>query len=270
LPARPSEPTRRAHGSVRPTLLASFCFGFVVVRDRSFFRRRLRLAGLRSRCALDRLRLDLVSELDSAALVGRLLLEQLDLVRRSCNRLVFGVALLCLHLGRLLLGYGGILGRLLLGYGGIVGRAFGGLLVYKPLMQNVLADLAVEAEAATALAMRLAHAVDAGERDLLRLAVAVGKYWVCKRAPAVVGEALECLGGNGYVEDSGLPRLYREAPLNSIWEGAGNVNALDVLRALAREPAAVEALRAEVSLARGCGPPARRGGRPARQGARGG
>ena len=259
MPARPSEPTRRAHGSVRPTLLASFCFGFVVVRDRSFFRRRLRLAGLRSRCALDRLRLDLVSELDSAALVGRLLLEQLDLVRRSCNRLVFGVALLCLHLG-----------RLLLGYGGIVGRAFGGLLVYKPLMQNVLADLAVEAEAATALAMRLAHAVDAGERDLLRLAVAVGKYWVCKRAPAVVGEALECLGGNGHVEDSGLPRLYREAPLNSIWEGAGNVNALDVLRALAREPAAVEALRAEVSLARGCGPPARRGGRPARQGARGG
>ncbi|HEU4912624.1 MAG TPA: acyl-CoA dehydrogenase family protein, partial [Actinomycetes bacterium] len=129
--------------------------------------------------------------------------------------------------------------------------AFGGLLVDKPLMQNVLADLAVEAEAATALAMRLAHAVDAGERDFLRLAVAVGKYWVCKRTPAVVGEALECLGGNGYVEESGMPRLYREAPLNSIWEGSGNVNALDVLRALSREPAALEAFRAEVETARG-------------------
>ena len=129
--------------------------------------------------------------------------------------------------------------------------AFGGLLADKPLMRNVLADLAVESEAATALALRLAHAVDAGERDLRRLAVAVGKYWVCKRTPAVVGEALECLGGNGYVEESGLPRLYREAPLNSIWEGSGNVNALDVLRALAREPAAVEAFRAEVGLARG-------------------
>ncbi len=121
-------------------------------------------------------------------------------------------------------------------------------------MQNVLADLAVEAEAATALAVRLAHAFDSGERELRRLAVAVGKYWVCKRAPAVVGEALECLGGNGYVEESGLPRLYREAPLNSIWEGSGNVNALDVLRALTREPAAVEALQAEIALARGADP----------------
>jgi putative acyl-CoA dehydrogenase len=129
--------------------------------------------------------------------------------------------------------------------------AFGGLLADKPLMQNVLADLAVESEAATALALRLAHAVDDGERDLLRLAVAAGKYWVCKRTPAVVGEALECLGGNGYVEESGLPRLYREAPLNSIWEGSGNVNALDVLRALSREPSAVEALQAEIGLARG-------------------
>jgi putative acyl-CoA dehydrogenase len=129
--------------------------------------------------------------------------------------------------------------------------AFGGLLADKPLMRNVLADLAVEAEAATALALRLAHAVDSDERDLRRLAVAVGKSWVCKRTPAVVGEALECLGGNGYVEESGLPRLYREAPLNSIWEGSGNVNALDVLRALAREPAAVEAFRAEIGLARG-------------------
>ncbi len=129
--------------------------------------------------------------------------------------------------------------------------AFGGLLADKPLMQNVLADLAVESEAATQLGLRLAHAVDAGEHDLRRLGVAIGKYWVCKRAPAVVGEALECLGGNGYVEDSGLPLLYREAPLNSIWEGSGNVNALDVLRALSREPAAVEAFRAEVALARG-------------------
>ena len=129
--------------------------------------------------------------------------------------------------------------------------AFGGRLADKPLMQNVLADLAVESEAATALAMRLAHAVDAGEHDFRRLAVAVGKYWVCKRTAAVVGEALECLGGNGYVEESGLPRLYREAPLNSIWEGSGNVNALDVLRALAREPAALEALQAEIGLGRG-------------------
>ena len=129
--------------------------------------------------------------------------------------------------------------------------AFGGLLADKPLMRNVLADLAVEAEAATALALRLAHAVDSDERDFRRLAVAVGKYWVCKRTPAVVGEAMECLGGNGYVEESGLPRLYREAPLNSIWEGSGNVNALDVLRALAREPAAVEAFRAEIGLTRG-------------------
>ena len=129
--------------------------------------------------------------------------------------------------------------------------AFGGLLADKPLMQAVLADLAVESEAATALAMRLAQAFDTGERDFRRLAVAVGKYWVCKRTPAVVGEALECLGGNGYVEESGMPRLYREAPLNSIWEGSGNVNALDVLRALGREPAAVEAFRSEVELARG-------------------
>jgi putative acyl-CoA dehydrogenase len=129
--------------------------------------------------------------------------------------------------------------------------AFGGRLADKPLMANVLADLAVESEAATALAMRLAHAVDAGEDAFRRLATAVGKYWVCKRAPVVVGEALECLGGNGYVEESGLPRLYREAPLNSIWEGSGNVNALDVLRAVAREPATVDAFTAEVGTARG-------------------
>jgi putative acyl-CoA dehydrogenase len=141
--------------------------------------------------------------------------------------------------------------------------AFGSPLADKPLMRAVLADLAIESEAATVLAMRLAasfdapigspasSAVDPGERAFRRLAVAVGKYWVCKRTPALVGEALECLGGNGYVEESGLPRLYREAPLNSIWEGSGNVNALDVLRALAREPATVEAFFAEVEVAAG-------------------
>ncbi|RSM55667.1 DNA alkylation response protein [Actinoplanes sp. ATCC 53533] len=135
--------------------------------------------------------------------------------------------------------------------------AFGGPLIGKPLMRNVLADLAVESEAATALALRLAGAVDRGargdatERAFGRLAIAVGKFWVCKRQPAVVGEALECLGGNGYVEESGLPRLYRDAPLNSIWEGSGNVQALDVLRALRRDPASLEAFRAEVGAAAG-------------------
>ena len=135
--------------------------------------------------------------------------------------------------------------------------AFGRYLVDQPLMRNVLADLAVESEAATTLALRLAGAVDRAargdrqEQAFARLAVAVGKYWVCKRQPGFVAEALECLGGNGYVEDSGMPRLYREAPLNSIWEGSGNVQALDVLRALGREPAAVEALLAEVRLAAG-------------------
>ncbi|GAA3922408.1 acyl-CoA dehydrogenase family protein [Actinoplanes auranticolor] len=135
--------------------------------------------------------------------------------------------------------------------------AFGGPLIGKPLMRNVLADLAVESEAATALALRLAGAVDrgvrgdAGERAFSRLAIAVGKFWVCKRQPAVVGEALECLGGNGYVEESGLPRLYRDAPLNSIWEGSGNVQALDVLRALRRDPAGLDAFRAEVGAAAG-------------------
>src|SRR5215213_9322603 len=130
-------------------------------------------------------------------------------------------------------------------------RAFGGPLRDKPLMAAVLADLALESEAATVLGLRLAEAVDAGEDDFGRLATAAAKFWVCKRTPAVVGEALECLGGNGYVEDSGLPRLLREAPLNSIWEGSGNVIALDVLRALAREPAAVEAVLAEVDAAAG-------------------
>jgi putative acyl-CoA dehydrogenase len=130
-------------------------------------------------------------------------------------------------------------------------RAFGALLVDQPLMRNVLADLALEAEAATVLAMRLAHAVDAGETDLARLGVALGKFWVCKRTAPVVAEALECLGGNGYVEENGLARLYREAPLNSIWEGSGNVNALDVVRALDREPTSLEALVKELHRVRG-------------------
>ena len=136
--------------------------------------------------------------------------------------------------------------------------AFGGLLADKPLMQNVIADLAVESEAATALAIRLAAAVDRAddprESAFRRLALPLAKFWVCKRTPALVAEALECLGGNGYVEESGLPLLYREAPLNSVWEGSGNVNALDVLRALAREPEALDAWITEVGLARGADP----------------
>ncbi|MET8769035.1 acyl-CoA dehydrogenase family protein [Streptomyces sp. NPDC004658] len=135
--------------------------------------------------------------------------------------------------------------------------AFGARLIDQPLMRNVLADLALESEAATTLTLRLAGAADravrgdAGERAFRRLATAVGKYWVTKRGPAFTAEALECLGGNGYVEDSGMPRHYREAPLLSIWEGSGNVNALDVLRALGREPDTTEALFAELALARG-------------------
>ncbi|HLL37278.1 MAG TPA: acyl-CoA dehydrogenase family protein [Streptomyces sp.] len=133
-------------------------------------------------------------------------------------------------------------------------EAFGGKLVDKPLMRNVLADLALESEAATTLALRLAAAWDDGgeeERAFLRLAVPAAKYWVTKRCPAVAVEAAECLGGNGYVEESGLPRLVRESPLNSIWEGAGNIQALDVLRALRREPAALNATLTEIGRARG-------------------
>ncbi|MBD3783521.1 MAG: acyl-CoA dehydrogenase family protein [Micrococcales bacterium] len=129
--------------------------------------------------------------------------------------------------------------------------AFGARLLDQPLMRNVLTDLALESEAATVLALRLAHAVDAGESELGRLGVALGKFWVCKRTAPMVAEALECLGGNGYVEENGLARLYREAPLNSIWEGSGNVNALDVLRAVAREPGTLAALGKELALARG-------------------
>ncbi|TCC30582.1 acyl-CoA dehydrogenase family protein [Kribbella sindirgiensis] len=134
--------------------------------------------------------------------------------------------------------------------------AFGGLLADKPAMQNVLADLAIESEAATALGMRLAAAVDAalgGDAQAAafrRIALPLAKFWVCKRTPFMVAEALECLGGNGYVEESGLPLLYRESPLNSIWEGSGNVNALDVLRAL-RRPESLEAWLTEMAAVQG-------------------
>ncbi|MFI9151451.1 DNA alkylation response protein [Streptomyces sp. NPDC053367] len=135
--------------------------------------------------------------------------------------------------------------------------AFGARLADQPLMRNVLADLALESEAATTLTLRLAGAADRavrgdeGERAFRRIATAVGKYWVTKRGPAFTAEALECLGGNGYVEDSGMPRHYREAPLLSVWEGSGNVNALDVLRALTRDARTAEALFAELALAQG-------------------
>ena len=137
-------------------------------------------------------------------------------------------------------------------------RAFGRLLSEQPLMVNVLADLAIESEATTILMMRLAGAFDRmsnpAEAYFRRIGVAIAKFWTCKRAIVVVAEALECHGGNGYVEESILPRLYREAPLNSIWEGSGNVNALDVLRAIEREPESVTAYFDEVELARGADP----------------
>jgi putative acyl-CoA dehydrogenase len=137
--------------------------------------------------------------------------------------------------------------------------AFGKRLVDQPLMQNVLADLAVESEAATLTMMRLARAYDESGRDeaqmlFKRLATAVVKYWVCKRCPVGVGEALECLGGNGYVEESMLPRLYREAPLSSIWEGSGNVMCLDVLRAVGRSPESLEVFFAEIARAEAADP----------------
>jgi putative acyl-CoA dehydrogenase len=144
--------------------------------------------------------------------------------------------------------------------------AFGKTLIDQPLMRNVLADLCLESEAATALAMRLARAYDEASNDaregiddsdaqlFKRVATAVGKYWACKRAPNHAFEAMECLGGNGYVEESGMPRLYREAPLASIWEGSGNVISLDVLRALSRSPRSLEVFLAEVDLAQGADP----------------
>jgi putative acyl-CoA dehydrogenase len=129
--------------------------------------------------------------------------------------------------------------------------AFGARLVEQPAMINVLADLALESEAATATALRLARAYDESDHALRRFATAIAKYWVCKRATPHAVESLECLGGNGYVEESPMPRLLRDAPLNGIWEGSGNVIALDVLRALAREPSGLEAFLAECELARG-------------------
>ncbi len=134
--------------------------------------------------------------------------------------------------------------------------AFQKRLIDQPLMQNVLADLALESEAALVLWLRLARSLDeaphsANEAALARIGTAIAKYWICKRAPGHVFEAMECHGGPGYVEESPLPRLYREAPVNSIWEGSGNVMCLDVLRAMSREPDAVEAYFAELDAARG-------------------
>jgi putative acyl-CoA dehydrogenase len=130
-------------------------------------------------------------------------------------------------------------------------RTFGKRLIDQPLMRNVLADLAIESEAATTAMMRLARAYDEADAPFRRLATAVLKYWTCKRAPVHAAEALECLGGNGYVEEWGLARLYREAPLNSIWEGSGNVQCLDVLRAIQKSPESLKALLAEIREARG-------------------
>ena len=133
--------------------------------------------------------------------------------------------------------------------------AFGALLVDQPAMRNVLADLAIESEAATVAAMRVARGYDdPGEEAFRRFATAVMKYWVSKRAAAHAAEALECLGGNGFVEDSGLPLIYRDAPLNSIWEGSGNVAALDVLRAIVREPSGLTAFLSQCDLAAGAEP----------------
>jgi putative acyl-CoA dehydrogenase len=125
--------------------------------------------------------------------------------------------------------------------------AFGARLIDQPLMRAVLTDIALEAEAAAVLALRLASTFDRDEPLLRRLALPASKYWVCKRTPTLVAEALECLGGNGYAEESGMPLLYREAPVNSVWEGSGSVNALDVLRALRREPDSLDALLAELA-----------------------
>jgi putative acyl-CoA dehydrogenase len=134
-------------------------------------------------------------------------------------------------------------------------KAFGKLLSDQPLMQNVLADLALESEAALAFTMRVARALDdrasPAEDALARMAIPLGKYWICKHAPAHAYEAMECMGGSGFMEDSPMPRLYREAPVNAIWEGSGNVQCLDVLRAAARKPEALEACLMEMDYARG-------------------
>src|SRR5437879_392297 len=143
----------------------------------------------------------------------------------------------------------------------LIGRkGFGAYLIDQPLRRNVLADLAVEAEAATMVAMRMAGATDAAvrgdEREILlrRIGLAASKYWVCKRATPHAAEAMECLGGNGYVEESGMPRLYREAPLMGIWEGSGNVSALDTLRAMATRPECIDVLFDELAKTGGQDP----------------
>jgi putative acyl-CoA dehydrogenase len=135
-------------------------------------------------------------------------------------------------------------------------KAFGKLLIEQPLMKNLLADLALESEAATALGFRLARGFDESEfseeaKYFTRAATAIGKFWNCKRAVFAVGEALEVLGGNGYVEDSVLPRLYRDIPVNSVWEGSGNVQCLDVLRSMQKEPNSIEAFFNELDKAKG-------------------
>jgi len=136
--------------------------------------------------------------------------------------------------------------------------AFQKHLVDQPLMTNVLADIALESEAAAALAFRLARAYDGqddvGESALRRLLTPIAKYWICKRAPALALEAMEVLGGNGYVEESIMPRLYREMPVNSVWEGSANVICLDVRRAMEKSPEAIDAFLAEVRSAAGANP----------------
>ena len=129
--------------------------------------------------------------------------------------------------------------------------AFGKLLTDQPLMQNVLADLALESEAALTLTLRLARALDQKQDTLMRIATAIGKYWICKRTPNHAYEAMECIGGSGVMEDGPMPRLFRESPVNAIWEGSGNVQCLDVLRAMAKSPDAVDALFAELEAAKG-------------------
>jgi putative acyl-CoA dehydrogenase len=134
--------------------------------------------------------------------------------------------------------------------------AFGRKLIAQPLMTNVLADLAVESEAATALSLRAARAFDEQDGDadkarFARIVTPIAKYWICKRTAAVAYEALECHGGNGFVEDGIMPRLYRDAPVNSVWEGSGNVQCLDLLRAAGRDPASVATLFAELDLGKG-------------------
>lgn len=134
--------------------------------------------------------------------------------------------------------------------------AFGKLLTDQPLMQNVLADLIIESEAALAITMRIARALDDSDKDeheklLVRMGTAVGKYWICKRTPGHAYEAMECIGGMGVMEDGMMPRLYREAPINAIWEGSGNVQCLDMIRAMMKTPESLQAFLQEVNKARG-------------------